>query len=63
MQLKYSRSLVSLKRFLAEEGGTTAIEYALIASGISIAIATVAVSLGSTLRDDLYQKILDAYPS
>ncbi len=57
MQLKYSRFPVSIKRFLAEEGGTTAIEYALIASGISIAIATVALSLGSTLRDDYFGRV------
>ena len=57
MQLRYPRFPLSIKRFLAEEGGATAIEYALIASGISIAIATVALSLGSTLRDDYFGRV------
>jgi len=62
MQPKCPRFPVSIKRFLAEEGGTTAIEYALIASGISIAIAAVALSLGSTLRDDYFGKVDAALP-
>lgn len=49
--------LKTMKRFAQEEGGSTAIEYALIASGISIAIAATAVSLGSTLRDDYFGKV------
>jgi len=36
--------------FLQNESGATAIEYAIIASGISIAIITVVASLGSTLN-------------
>lgn len=62
MQLRYPRCSDSIKRFLAEEGGNTAIEYALIASGISIAIAAVALSLGSTLRDDYFGKVDAALP-
>lgn len=49
--------LNTMKRFAREDGGSTAIEYALIASGISIAIAATAVSLGSTLRDDYFGKV------
>jgi len=41
---------ITLKRFLADEQGATAIEYALIAAGISIAIVTVVSTLGSTLN-------------
>ena len=37
-------------RFLKDNSGATAIEYGLIAAGISIAIITVVVSLGSTLN-------------
>jgi pilus assembly protein Flp/PilA len=37
-------------RFLRDNSGATAIEYGLIAAGISIAIITVVVSLGSTLN-------------
>jgi pilus assembly protein Flp/PilA len=57
MQSASVRVLKALKRFAREEGGSTAIEYALIASGISIAIAATAYSLGSTLRDDYFGKV------
>ena len=39
------------RNFLRDESGATAIEYGLIAAGISIAIITVVVSLGSKLND------------
>jgi pilus assembly protein Flp/PilA len=35
-------------RFLADQSGTTAIEYALIAAGISLAIIATVNGLGST---------------
>jgi len=38
-------------RFLSDESGATAIEYALIASGISIAIIAAVNTLGTTLND------------
>ena len=37
-------------RFVNEESGATAIEYGLIAAGISIAIVAVVQSLGSKLN-------------
>jgi pilus assembly protein Flp/PilA len=37
-------------RFLKDNSGATAIEYGLIAAGISIAIITVVASLGSRLN-------------
>jgi pilus assembly protein Flp/PilA len=37
-------------RFFQDESGATAIEYGLIAAGISIAIITVVGTLGSTLN-------------
>jgi len=39
------------KRFLRDESGATAIEYGLIAAGISVAIITVVNSLGSQLKN------------
>ena len=36
--------------FLVDESGATAIEYGLIAAGISVAIITVVGSLGSSLN-------------
>ena len=36
-------------RFLRDDGGATAIEYAIIASGIAVAIAATIVTLGSSV--------------
>ncbi|MCP5084275.1 MAG: Flp family type IVb pilin [Alphaproteobacteria bacterium] len=36
-------------RFLKDESGATAIEYGLIAAGISVAIATIVGTVGSEL--------------
>jgi pilus assembly protein Flp/PilA len=46
----------SLLRFLRDEDGATAIEYAMIASGIAVAIATTIVSLGSSVTG-LYSSV------
>jgi pilus assembly protein Flp/PilA len=40
----------SLVKFVKDESGATAIEYGLIAAGISVAIITVVNSLGSNLK-------------
>ena len=49
---KFSTAAIarSLRRFPKNESGATAIEYALIASGISIAIAGVVGGLGTTVK-------------
>lgn len=39
-----------IKRFLDDESGATAIEYGLIAAGISIAIVAVVFTLGEELE-------------
>jgi pilus assembly protein Flp/PilA len=39
-----------LKQFLADESGTTAIEYGLIAAGISVVIISSVNAIGSTLN-------------
>jgi pilus assembly protein Flp/PilA len=39
-----------LHRFLADESGATAIEYGLIAAGISLAIISVVNGLGTSLK-------------
>ena len=39
-----------LQRFLKDETGATAIEYALIAAGISLAIIVTVQTLGTTLN-------------
>jgi pilus assembly protein Flp/PilA len=42
--------LVQIKAFLRDESATTAIEYGLIAAGISIAIISVVKGLGTKLN-------------
>jgi len=39
-----------IMNFLCDESGATAIEYGLIAAGISLAIITVVNSIGTTLN-------------
>ena len=39
-----------LKRFWADQSGATAIEYGLIAAGITVAIITVVKGLGTKLK-------------
>ena len=39
-----------LTRFLRDERGATAIEYAMIASGVAVAIAATVTSLGSGVK-------------
>jgi pilus assembly protein Flp/PilA len=47
-----SRDAGLLRRFLCDERAATAIEYALIASGISIVIAATVFSLGNVVKSD-----------
>ena len=44
-----SRMIRTLKAFIADETGATAIEYGLIAAGIALAIISVVNGLGSKL--------------
>jgi pilus assembly protein Flp/PilA len=48
------------RRFYADESGTTAIEYALIAAGIAVAIMTTITSLGTVIKVNLWDKIGNA---
>jgi pilus assembly protein Flp/PilA len=41
---------MSISRFLKDEAGTTAIEYAIIAAGISIVIVVAVQAIGTTLN-------------
>jgi pilus assembly protein Flp/PilA len=46
------RSMKQLRKFLTDDGGATAIEYALIASCISIVIFAAAQGIGTKLNSD-----------
>jgi pilus assembly protein Flp/PilA len=49
---KFSGStiVISVRRFLRDEDGATSIEYAIIASGIAVAIAATLVNLGTAVK-------------
>lgn len=52
-------TISKLRRFLADEKGATAIEYALIASGIAGAIIAVVTSTGASVKV-MYQGVSDS---
>jgi pilus assembly protein Flp/PilA len=47
-------------RFMRDESGATAIEYALVASGIAVAIASTVTALGSAVKNNLYNNVASA---
>jgi pilus assembly protein Flp/PilA len=47
----------ALGRFAADERGATAIEYAMVASGVGAAIAATVMSLGSSVKGSLYEPL------
>jgi len=55
--------ITTIRTFARNENGATAIEYALIAGGISIVILTAVTALGGTVRDDLFGKVATALGS
>jgi pilus assembly protein Flp/PilA len=57
MHILTSDSARLAARFLADERGATAIEYAVIAAGIGATLAATIWGLGAEVRDSLFQKI------
>lgn len=53
----FSDTSGAARRFLADERGATAIEYALIASGIAAAIVSIVFGVGTSVMNNLYNKI------
>jgi pilus assembly protein Flp/PilA len=51
-----------IKRFRADESAATAIEYGLIASGVAAVIIGTVFSLGTKVKETLYDKISAAFP-
>jgi pilus assembly protein Flp/PilA len=52
--------IASAVRFMRDESGATAIEYALVASGVAVAIASTVMSLGSAVKNNLYNNVATA---
>jgi pilus assembly protein Flp/PilA len=48
-------------RFVRDDRAATAIEYAMIAAGISVAIAAAVTALGTSVTG-LYDSVLNAWP-
>ena len=49
-----------VRRFRTDERGATAIEYGLIAAGISVAIVTTVYGLGTQIKTALWDKVGNA---
>jgi pilus assembly protein Flp/PilA len=49
-------------RFIADEQGATAIEYAMIAAGIGAALSATVFSVGSGLKSNFYDKLAALFP-
>jgi len=52
-------TVASLRRFIDDDAGATSIEYAMIASGVAVAVAGAIVSLGSNVKG-LYTSVATA---
>ena len=51
-----------LSRFRADEDGATAIEYAMVAAGVSVAVVGAVTSLGTHLKTTFYDKLASLFP-
>jgi Flp pilus assembly pilin Flp len=61
MQTRWMRLPDGAKRMLRDERATTAIEYALIASVISTAILLAAMSVGTSLSTNAFDRVTNAF--
>jgi pilus assembly protein Flp/PilA len=58
MRSQVTNSAVQLlRRFRADQSGTTAIEYAMIAAGIGATIAATVYNMGSQVKTALWDKV------
>lgn len=46
-----------MRRFVADDGGATAIEYAVVAAGIGVTVATAVYALGNVVSANLYDRL------
>ena len=51
----------TVRHFLAAKDGATSIEYALIASGVSIAVLSAVTTLGETIQTIFYDKLTNLF--
>ena len=53
--------MMHIRAFIRDDSGATAIEYALIACGVSIAIIAAVNGIGSTMNTLYYDKLLNMF--
>jgi pilus assembly protein Flp/PilA len=53
---------LTFREFLKDERGATAIEYAMIAAGIAVAVVATVTALGSSVSS-MFTTVKSAYPS
>ena len=51
----------AISRFLRDENGATAIEYAMIAAGVGAAVASAVYGLGTSVQTTLYNRIANIF--
>jgi pilus assembly protein Flp/PilA len=56
-QCRPHSTLALVRRYLGDDRGATAIEYALVAAGVGAAIAATVFGFGSNLKTVFYDKI------
>jgi len=52
----------AIGRYCADESGTTAIEYAMIAAGVGLCVSSTVWKLGTTLKTTFYDKLASVLP-
>jgi Flp pilus assembly pilin Flp len=55
------RAMRGLRELFRDDRGTTAIEYAIIATGVSVAIIGAVTSVGSALVTNYYDKLINLF--
>ena len=55
------RAMRGLRQFFRDDCGTTAIEYAVIATGVSVAIIGAVTAVGSALMTGYYDKLINLF--
>ncbi len=51
-----------IRRYCADDTATTAIEYAIVAAGVSVLIAGTVWNLGSKIKVTFYDKLASMFP-
>jgi pilus assembly protein Flp/PilA len=53
-----SRTIDALRRIARDRRAATAVEYAVVAAGVALAVAATVMSLGSTVKSTFYDRLV-----